>query len=34
MTKVNVLEKSVELQGQRSEGLGHGIKMKCTKWEP
>jgi hypothetical protein len=26
MTKLNVLEKKVKLQGKRSEGQGHGIK--------
>jgi hypothetical protein len=26
MTKVNVLEKKAKLQGQKSEGQGHGIK--------
>jgi hypothetical protein len=28
MTKVNVLEKKAKLQGQKSEGQGHGIKWK------
>jgi hypothetical protein len=27
MTKVKVLEKKVKLQGQKSEGQGHGIKL-------
>jgi hypothetical protein len=28
MTKINVLEKSVKLPGQRSEDQGHDIKWK------
>jgi hypothetical protein len=28
MTKVKVFDKKVKLQGQRSEGQGHGIKWK------
>jgi hypothetical protein len=28
MTKVKVLEKKVKLEGQRSEGQGHGIECK------
>jgi hypothetical protein len=28
MTNIKILEKKVNLQGQRSEGQGHDIKMK------
>jgi hypothetical protein len=29
MTKGKVFEKEIKLQGQRSEGQGHGIKWKA-----
>jgi hypothetical protein len=33
MTKVKVLEKKVEFQGQKSEGRSHGIKWKVLPVE-